>query len=188
MKTKCLMLSLITLLLLFAGCSKEEFLGEEPDSTLKSAQLKMLTISWDIHVVITKYKFPGGHPTPTGGPVEGTISHLGLLKEGSCWDAYRYIRDDDSSPSTVDYGITGKFVAANGDELYFETEGFIYHYGPVEAEWIGTMHFSGGTGRFENAIGEADSQGWLTRDANGIPYSVDMHVAGVLSSVGSSKN
>jgi hypothetical protein len=187
MKTKCLILSLMALLFLIAGCSKDEFLGEEPDSALKSAKLKMLPISWDMHVVITEYKFPGGHPTPTGGPVEGIISHLGLLQEGSYWNAYRYIRNDDVTPSTVDYGITGTLVAANGDELNFETEGFIYHLGPVEAEWIGVMHFSGGTGRVENATGEADSQGWLTRDENGIPHSLDMHVVGELSSVGSSR-
>jgi hypothetical protein len=187
MKTKCLIMSLIALLFLFAGCSKDEFFGEEPDSNLKSAQLKMLPISWDIHVVITKYEFPGGHPTPTGGPMEGIVSHLGLLKEGSYWEADSYIRDDDATPSTVDYEISGKLVAANGDELNLTTVGTITHLGPVEAEWIGKMYFSGGTGRFENAVGEAESQGWLTRDENGIPHSVDMHLEGKLSSVGSSK-
>ena len=49
------------------------------------------------------------------------------------------------------------------------------------------MNFSGGTGRFEYAVGEGDAYGWMARDENGIPYSVDMHVQGLLSSVGSSK-
>ena len=187
MKTKSLILSLIALLFLFAGCSKDEFFVEEPDSNLKSAEVKMLPISGDIHVVLAEFEFPEGHPTPTGGPLEGILSHLGLLKEASYWEATSYTRHDDITPSTVDYEIEGKLVAANGDELNFTTVGIITHLGPVDGTWVGMMYFSGGTGRFENAVGEAESQGWLARDENGIPYSVDMHLEGELSSVGSSK-
>jgi hypothetical protein len=187
MKSRYLFIILTALLLVFTGCNKDEFFGEEPEVNLKSAEVKMLPVSWDLHVVLTEFKFINGHPTPTGGPVEGTISHLGKLKEGGYWKAYRYIRNDDIFPSTVDYGITGKMVAANGDELHFTTEGFIYHLGPVEAKWEGMMYFSGGTGRFENTVGEGESFGWLTRDDNGIPYSVAMHLEGKISSVGNSK-
>ena len=187
MKTKSLILSLIALLFLFAGCSKDEFYGEEPDSNLKSAEVKMLPISWDMHVVLTKFAFPGGHPTPIGGPVEGIISHLGELTADSYWEAYRYIRYDDVDPSYIDYGIEGKLVAANGDELNFTTEGILTHLGPVDGEWVAQMNFSGGTGRFEYSVGEGDAHGWMARDENGIPHSVDMHVEGALSSVGSSK-
>jgi hypothetical protein len=188
MKIKCLFLTVIALLLLVVnGCNKDEFIGEEPGVNLKSSQLKMLPVEWDLHVLLTKFAFPDGHPTPIGGPIGGIVSHLGQLKEGSQWQAYRYIRDDEASPSTIDYGISGKLVAANGDELNLDIVGFIYHWGPVEAEWIGKMYFSGGTGRFENANGEADSNGWITRDENGIPFSLDMHISGNLSSVGSSK-
>jgi hypothetical protein len=49
------------------------------------------------------------------------------------------------------------------------------------------MNFTGGTGRFENADGECDVIGWLTRDENGIPASVSMQMIGEISSVGSSK-
>ena len=120
MKIKCLFLTVIALLLLVVnGCNKDEFIGEEPGVNLKSAELKMLPISWDLNVVLTEFDFVNGHPTPTGGPVEGIISHLGKLKGKSYWDAYSYIRDDEATPSTVDYGITGKLVAANGDELNF---------------------------------------------------------------------
>jgi len=188
MKTKCSILGLIALLFLISGCTMDEFLGEGPESNLKSATVKMLPINGDLHVVLTEFEFPEGHPTPIGGPVEGIVSHLGLLYEGSYWEAKSYLRHDDLNPSTVDYDIEGKLIAANGDELNFTTVGIITHLGPVSGTWAGTMYFSGGTGRFENAVGEAESYGWLARDENGIPYSVDMHLEGELSSVGSSKN
>ena len=187
MKSGYVVIMITAMLLLITGCNKEDFFGEEPEVDLKSAELKMLPVSWDLQVVLTEFEFINGRPTPTGGPVEGILSHLGKLKEGSYWKAYRYIRNDDIFPSTVDYGISGKLVAANGDELYFTTEGFIYHLGPVEAKWEGMMYFSGGTGRFEYVVGEVESFGWLTRDENGIPYSLAMHLEGELSGVGSSK-
>lgn len=188
MKTKCSILGLIALLFLFTGCNKDEFFGEEPDSNLKSAIVKMVPINGDLHVVLTKFDMVNEHPTPIGGPVEGIVSHLGLLMEGSYWEAISYVRHDDLDPSTVDYDIEGKLIAANGDELNFTTVGIITHLGPVSGTWVGMMYFSGGTGRFENAVGEAESQGVLARDENGIPYSVDMHLEGRLSSVGSSNN
>ncbi|MFZ5431576.1 MAG: hypothetical protein ACOZDD_15210 [Bacteroidota bacterium] len=187
MKSRYLLIIVAAVLFGLAGCNENDYLGEEPDVNLKSAGLKMLPVSWDWDVVLTQFKFINGHPTPVGGPVYGTISHLGELQEGSFWKAYRYIRNDDIFPSTVDYGITGKLVADNGDELYFTTEGYIYHLGPVEGKWEGYMYFTGGTGRFENVVGEGESFGWLTRDENGIPYSVAMHLDGMISSVGSSK-
>jgi hypothetical protein len=187
MKTKCLYLAAITLLFMVAGCNKDAFIDEETDVNLKSAEMKMLPISWDLNVVLTKFAFPNGRPTPTGGPVEGDISHLGILRGESYWNADSYQRNDDKSPSTVDYVITGKLVADNGDELNFTTVGYITHLGPVEGTWNGKMYFSGGTGRFKKAVGEGVSDGWLTRDEKGIPHSVAMHLEGVLSSVGSSK-
>ena len=187
MKFKLFLIAIVTLVFVFNGCNKDALLDEDPNANLKSAELKMLPVEWDLHVLLTEFAFPDGHPTPTGGPIGGIVSHLGQLKEGSHWQAYRYIRDDNVTPSTIDYGISGKLVAANGDELYLNIEGYIYHRDPVEAEWIGKMYFSGGTGRFENAVGDADSNGWITRDENGIPFSLDMHAIGELSSIGSAK-
>lgn len=70
------------------------------------------------------------------------------------------------------------FTAANGDQLF----------GDVAAQFtspttvVGTITFTGGTGRFENATGEAEA---IVSSADGIHFSVEFE--GSVSSVGSNK-
>jgi hypothetical protein len=78
----------------------------------------------------------------------GTGTHLGRfhLDETLCVNASGF-------PVIVFY-VTGTLVAANGDELYFDTEGELNMATGVMTStgWL----FDGGTGRFENASGQAD--------------------------------
>jgi hypothetical protein len=70
----------------------------------------------------------------------GTGTHLGRfdLSETLCFTATGF---------TVD----GTLVAANGDELYFYVVGTFTATGFSSTGWV----FDGGTGRFENATGQA---------------------------------
>lgn len=188
MKLKCLFLTVVALLFVFTGCNKDAFFDEGSDANLKSAELKMVSISWDINVLLDEFGINSGEYTPIGKTVEGTISHLGKLDGASFWKALRYDRYNDVPYPYIDYKITGKLVAANGDELNFSTEGFMYTYGNENGvNWDEKMYFSGGTGRFENVVGEGDAIGVLFRNEQGIPVRVTMHLEGVLSTVGSSK-
>ena len=58
---------------------------------------------------------------------------------------------------------TAVFTAANGDQLFMEIEGV-----PTNSPTIGgTFTFTGGTGRFSDASGEADFMGVITFDEFG---------------------
>ena len=79
----------------------------------------------------------------------GTGTHLGRfhLDETLCVD-------DSEAPTNIVFYVTGTLVAANGDELYFEADGNLNLITGVMTStgWL----FEGGTGRFENADGQAD--------------------------------
>ena len=188
MKLKCLFLTVAALLFLFNGCNKDAFFEEELNSDLKSAELKMLPVSWDFNVLLDEFGISEGEYTPIGKTVEGTISHLGKLDGASFWKALQYDRHKDVPYPYIDYKIIGKLVAANGDELIFSSEGLLYPQGDEDGiNWDVKMYFSGGTGRFANAVGEGDAVGILFRNEQGIPVSMTMHLEGKLSNVGSSK-
>ena len=188
MKLKCLFLTIAAFLFLFNGCNKDAFFDEGSNVNQKSAELKMLPISWDINVLLDEFGISEGEYTPIGKTIEGTISHLGKLDGASFWKASQYDRHKDVPYHYIDYIITGKLVAANGDELNFSTEGLLYTQGNEDGIfWDEKMYFSGGTGRFENVVGEGDAVGILVRNEQGLPVSMIMHLEGVLSSVGSSK-
>jgi hypothetical protein len=53
------------------------------------------------------------------------------------------------------FDVVGTLVAANGDELYFTAEGE-FDLDTFELVWSTGWVFDGGTGRFENATGQAD--------------------------------
>jgi len=74
----------------------------------------------------------------------GTGTHLGRfqLSETLCVDF-----------GTGEFQVTGTLYTANGDELYFTAAN--------GTGWV----FNGGTGRFENAVGQADET--LFRDSAG---------------------
>ena len=85
--------------------------------------------------------------SPSGGPGED---------DNGTWDAvYNY------------NGVEGSFIAANGDELYFEVP-----VGKVRLNYLGyvfwwndAFEFTGGTGRFEGATGEGTTNSFSTDGA-----------------------
>ncbi len=82
---------------------------------------------------------------------------------------------------------TGTITAANGDLLYIHGSAVDYrttHPFYPDGTWeFGPIHFVGGTGRFEGAVGEFGS--WGTIDESGM--SGTSISQGWISSVGSSK-
>lgn len=61
--------------------------------------------------------------------------------------------------------ITDGFLditAANGDHLYATYEGSLIYHDDGTPGCSVNQHYFGGTGRFENAVGEADELSWIT--------------------------
>lgn len=81
--------------------------------------------------------------TPTGS---GTATHLG---QWTVSGNVKYTPENGVLKSSGDATIT----AANGDKLQIQIEGML---DPVAAVDQGVFHIVGGTGRFQNATGEAD--------------------------------
>ena len=82
------------------------------------------------------------------------------------------------NPGTGTIAGTIVFTAANGDQLFGEVTGQFTSTTTV----AGTYTFTGGTGRFENATGEAD---FSLTTADLVHFEVEF--AGSLSSVGGNK-
>ena len=126
---------------------------------------------------------------PFQGSAEGAIvsvspdpagARLTVLAEGNATQLGRFSREETILFNPATGALTGLivFTAANGDQLFGTVQG-----GFVSAtEATGTYTFTGGTGRFQNASGEAD---FSLSTSDGIHFSVEFN--GTLSSVGSNK-
>ena len=109
---------------------------------------------------------------------EGVL--LRTLARGHATQLGRFTREEMVvlNPSTGTITGTLVFTAANGDRLV----------GAVAAQFtspttvVGTITFTGGTGRFENATGDADA---LVSTADGVHFTVEFD--GSVSSVGANK-
>jgi hypothetical protein len=170
------MKTLRRLLFLFAGigllisCSKSDDMLPIDDplgSTLKSANNESVMVSVPFKADFSVWDQSdytdlscGGYPvfflTMVG---DGNINHLGKMttRMTFCLDF-----------STLYYYYTeGIFVAANGDELYATIEyGYIVPNEGDNSSYYQTifndpMIFTGGTGRFENASGEAMTNAYV---------------------------
>jgi len=104
---------------------------------------------------------------------EGTATHLG-----------RYTADLSfcSRPNGVLYNGRGTFVAANGDLLRFVFNGTSSFVAPNSLPFTSFATFTGGTGRFEDASGDATVAGTVNTTTGAGDGSWD----GTISSVGSS--
>jgi len=175
------MKKLKALLFLFAGigllisCSKSDEglpIDDPQESILKSAKNEPVMVSvpfkadfsvWD-H---SDYSDPscGGYPvfllTMVG---DGNITHLGKMttRMTFCCDV----------TTGYYYNTIGSFVAANGDELLFETpEGQIVPNDESNSAYYQTKFndlviFTGGTGRFEGASGSAYTNAYVHAGAD----------------------
>jgi hypothetical protein len=126
---------------------------------------------------------------PFKGTAEGAIVSIApdpagflvtVMADGEATYLGRFSREEVLllNPSTGAIAGTVVFTAANGDEL----SGLLAGQFTSPTTVAGTYTFTGGTGRFENATGEAD---FSLVTADGIHFTVDF--AGSLSSVGANK-
>ena len=177
MKTKTIIVALATLLigsLCFQACQKDEILSGTPDMTehiaLKSGQAATVTHG-DVVKKMLPFKGKGTYQYLAFVPdfekmeieitvaIEGTATQLGRFQGGFTM-LFEFMVIDDK-PVPIGYlSHSSIFTAANGDELH--NEGSAGPQGPViEFSEPPGSGFSltgipivGGTGRFENAVGE----------------------------------
>lgn len=172
MKTFAKLLFIVACLGLVHACSKfDELVEEMPDAELKSAELgadkthetKTVTLPFKTDFTVWNHTDPtdrscGDKPiyklTMKG---EGIINHLGLMTTTMTFC---------SGPEGYwDTDIV--FVAANGDELWASIpEGIIIPNDEDNSNYYSRrfnddMYFVGGTGRFEDASGEAKTNAFV---------------------------
>ena len=105
---------------------------------------------------------------------------LTVLAEGNATYLGQFSRKETILFNPATGVLTGLivFTAANGDQLFGTVEGGFVS--PTRA--TGTYTFTGGTGRFKNASGEAD---FSLSSSDGVHFTVEFD--GSLSSVGANK-
>lgn len=162
---------LIGIFLFSFGCSNEIL---ETDSTLETANLKysntkMVPLKGEVFVSIDEYDDQG---LGIIGKMSGHFSHLGKLKEAnSIWENMSHDMSD--FPNSITFTQDVMFCAANGDFLHGTYTGTLYL---TNAEVYGFFVIDGGTGRFENATGQTNSDGYAWFDEFGRPAG--MYLAG----------
>jgi hypothetical protein len=161
-----------------------------PMKTNSNAVSKMLTLL----LAAVALAFPA-HSTwaddqvPFKGSAEGAIVSVSpdpagvvlvVLAEGNTTQLGRFSREEIILFNPATGALTGLigFTAANGDQLFGTVEGGFISPGTA----TGTYTFTGGTGRFQNASGEAD---FSLSTSNGVHFTVEFD--GSLSSVGANK-
>ncbi len=159
MKTFKLLFLIGFLVAFVAGCTTVNDPISEDELTLKSAQPVMVEVPIKVDLTVWDHSdytdercggFPNFFLTMIG---DGNISHLGKINTVMtfCCDV----------TTGVYQNTEVVFVAANGDELYAEIPiGYILPNEGDNSDFYQSffndpMYFTGGTGRFENASGEA---------------------------------
>ena len=105
---------------------------------------------------------------------------LAVRAEGNATQLGRFSREETILFNPATGTLTGLivFTAANGDQLFGTVEGGFVS--PTQA--TGSYTFTGGTGRFRNASGEAD---FSLFSSDGVHFTVEFD--GSLSSVGANR-
>lgn len=98
----------------------------------------------------------------TDAAATGTASHLGLVSMTT--------RHCTPNGDTI-AGGTGSFVAANGDEIYFDYGGTAPFPGPTTTVIVADTAYTitGGTGRFQDAHGGGQLTGYVNFEGFGDP-------------------
>jgi hypothetical protein len=124
------------------------------------------------------------HGSAAGATVSATPGPAGVVlavrAEGNATHLGRFSREETIlfNPGTGSLSGLMVITAANGDQLFGAVEGGFVS--PTMA--TGTYAFTGGTGRFENASGDAD---FSLSTSDGVHFTVEFD--GSLSSVGANK-
>lgn len=105
---------------------------------------------------------PYGNPQPLS--ISGNATHLGRFT-GSM-DFYK--------PPISTFYLKGTLIAANGDEIFFESYPILSfisfpHYGKLSGEF----EFAGGTGRFNNCSGVVKISGVFNMDEDYAKWMAD---------------
>jgi len=169
MKTVKRLLFFITCICLLIACSKsDQFWGDDPfGNTLKNGHVESVMVTlpfkadfsvWDMsdYTDISCGGYPVFFLTMEG---YGTATHLGKLttRMTFCCDV----------STGAYYNTAGSFVAANGDELFFEIpSGQIIPNDEDNSSYYQTkfndpMIFTGGTGRFAGATGSGFTNAYV---------------------------
>ena len=132
---------------------------------------------WSTDTVPLKGSAAGGivNATPSPGGVLLTV-----LAEGHATQLGKFSREEQLvlNPATGTAAGTIVFTAANGDQLF----GLVVAQFTSPTTLVATYTFTGGTGRFANATGEAEAS---LSTPDGIHFTVEF--AGSISSVGANK-
>jgi len=176
MKTLKRLLFLFAAISLLISCSKSDdiFLNDDPiEGNLKSAKNEPVMVSVPFKADFSVWDHSDYTDRSCGeSPVyfltmvgDGQITHLGKMTTRMTFCC------DNSTGYYYDTDII--FIAANGDELYASVpEGQIFpneedNSSYYQAKFSDPMFFTGGTGRFEGASGEALSNAYVHNDEDG---------------------
>lgn len=163
------------LLFLGSGCNKDPFFTEEPEVSLKSANVPIPS-KGEICMISSDDRLDVHFGSPTG-PVTGIddlsrtaflyghMTHTGNLseqsfmtgREGAYLDAEAYFEGKIVIVAIYDAHI----IAANGDSFDVVSHITIDATDPDHKIIAGTTSVTGGTGKFENATGEGTLNGVL---------------------------
>ena len=158
--------------------------------TNSSAVSKMITLLLaTVALAVSAHSTWANDQVPFQGSAKGAIVSVSpdpagvvlvVLAEGNATQLGRFSREETILFNPATGVLTGLivFTAANGDELFGTVEGGFVS--PTTA--TGTYTFAGGTGRFQNASGEAD---FSLSTPDGVHFTVEFD--GSLSSVGANK-
>jgi hypothetical protein len=94
---------------------------------------------------------------------DGNATHLGLSHFSVEAKAY-------PTPPTLRQEGGGKFISADGDELYWSFKGKGMFLPDNLVEFWGVFWFTGGTGRFEGVTGEGAYSGMATAQGSPDPW------------------
>jgi len=173
---------LIGMLFIASGCSNEML---NTDSVLNEANLKqdiskMVPFKGEVFVSVDEYDADG---LGIVGKMSGYFSHLGKFNETkSIWTNISH--DLSQFPPMITFVQDVAFCAANGDFLYGKYTGTMDW---TTSEVYGTFVIDGGTGRFENASGQSNADGYAWYDEYGRISGMYLAGEGEMSNVGSGK-
>lgn len=175
---KKIFIALISLLLAGA-CSEapeDEFAGYLKSGDLgadKNNEAKMVTVPFKAHFSVWRDLPPGeGEACEEGTFRETMVGHGEMTHLGEMTTYMSFC----VNPTNGMYAFTklGKFIAANGDELYFDVPAgqvlpnmgdnndfYMLHFDDM-------LYFIGGTGRFEDATGTATTNAFVHTGSEGI--------------------
>ena len=190
-----LLIAVISLIMLIACTeqSDEIFSGDLKSGNLgadKSHETEMVTVPFKATFTVWRALPPGTGECAEGSSREtmmmkgkGEMAHLGQLAEifmTFCTAPTPEV----IFPINYWFVETGKFVAANGDELYFTGEGQIMPYSgdnpEYQLQFNDELVFIGGTGRFEGASGSAKTNAYVhagsTENDGDDPFYTDFFI------------